>query len=102
MEDICGLLTYINGQLDDESDDLIDDASLYFLFVRLAAQAGEISQLQQRDRLIGELLADYPERIPGSRKRIERVLQVMLTAWQSARLRTQAEKMLRELSAKPE
>ena len=38
MEDICGLLTYINGQLDDESDDLIDDSALYFMFVRLAAR----------------------------------------------------------------
>ena len=38
MERVCGLLGYINGQLDDTSDDMIDDAELYFLFVRLAAR----------------------------------------------------------------
>ena len=33
MEEICGLLSYVNGNLDDEGDDLIDDSQLYFLFV---------------------------------------------------------------------
>ena len=28
MERICGMLTYINGQLDDDSDDTIDDSQL--------------------------------------------------------------------------
>ena len=37
LERICGLLEHINGHLDDESDDLIDDTQLYFLLVRLAA-----------------------------------------------------------------
>ena len=39
MERIVGLMSYINGDLDDESDDMIDDAALYFMFVRLAAQS---------------------------------------------------------------
>jgi hypothetical protein len=38
MEQITGLLTYINGDLDDHSDDLIDDSKLYFMFVELAAK----------------------------------------------------------------
>ena len=33
LEQICGLLRYINGDLEDESDDLIRDTQLYFLFV---------------------------------------------------------------------
>ena len=39
MEQICGLLGYINGSLFDTSDDIIDDSQLYFLFVKLAATA---------------------------------------------------------------
>ena len=34
MERICGLLQYVNGELDNESDDLIDDSQLYFLFLQ--------------------------------------------------------------------
>ena len=32
MERICGLLAYVNGELSDESDDLIGDEELYFMF----------------------------------------------------------------------
>ena len=33
MEQICGLLGYINGDLGDDSDDIIDDSQLYFIVV---------------------------------------------------------------------
>ena len=39
MERICGLLSYVNGRLDDASDDIIRDSDLYFMFVRLAGRA---------------------------------------------------------------
>ena len=58
MEDICGLLQYINGNLSDESDDLIDDATLYFLFVRLASYHRQMKDAQGRDNYLQELLQD--------------------------------------------
>ena len=39
LEQVCSLMSYLNGRLEDESDDLVDDAKLYFMFVRLAARA---------------------------------------------------------------
>ena len=42
LERICMLLGYVNGQLDDESDDMIDDSVLYFMFVQLAARSREL------------------------------------------------------------
>lgn len=97
MERICGLLEYINGDLDDESDDIIDDASLYFMFVRLAAQAKAMNTPQERDEYIARELADYREPVPGAKERVEQVLRIMLTAWASAQLRQSAEQMLEEL-----
>lgn len=97
MEEICGLLTYINGQLDDESDDLIDDATLYFLFVRLASRAEGVRSAAERDRLIAEIMMQYQETIPGAAARVEKVLRIMLTAWTSAQLRAEAEEMLQTL-----
>ena len=99
MDGICGLLTYVNGQLDDESDDLIDDTDLYIMFVRLAACEGENTGLS-RKKAIEKELAAYGEVVPGSRERIARVLEVMLTAWEGAQLRAQAEKLLKTLSEK--
>ena len=97
LEQICGLLAYINGDLDDDSDALIDDATLYFLFVRLAAHYSTMQNPQGRDAYLQQLLSDYQEPVPGAKERVEKVLRVMLTAWAASLLRQQAEKMLQEL-----
>ena len=97
MEQICGLLGYINGQLDDEADDMIDDAALYFLFVKLAANAKELYRAQERDALLNQALVTYEEPVPGARERVKQVLRIMLTAWLAARMRQASERMIKEL-----
>ena len=56
LERVCSLLGYINGQLDDASDDMIDDAKLYFLFVRLAARIRELDYAADRDAQLEKAL----------------------------------------------
>ena len=99
MEEICGLLEYINGHLDDESDDLVDDHKLYFMFVRLAAHHRKMQDPAGRDTYIRELMENYAEPVPGARDRVEKVLKVMLTAWAAALLRRQAMNMVADLKA---
>lgn len=98
MERICGLLTYINGHLDDESDDIIDDSQLYFMFVRLAVRVRDLNDERQQEILLQQILEDYQEPAPGARERVKQVLQIMVTAWLAARLQQQAEKMMENLS----
>ncbi|MBQ3542620.1 MAG: DUF1836 domain-containing protein [Oscillospiraceae bacterium] len=97
MEQICGLMSYINGDMDDESDDIIDDTELYFMFLRLATHHREMNDPAGRDRCLQQILADYREPIPGARERVQKVLQIMLTAWAAAQLRQTAEKMVKQL-----
>ena len=97
MEDICGLLQYINGDLSDESDDLIDDTKLYFLFLRLASHHRQMNNSEGRDEVLARLLQEYEEPVPGAKERVEKVLRIMLTAWASAQLRFAAERMVTEL-----
>ncbi len=97
MEEICGLLQYVNGALNDESDDLIDDAQLYFLFLRLAVGHRQMHNPAGRDAYLEQLLSEYAEPVPGARQRVEKVLRIMLTAWASAQLRHSAEAMITEL-----
>lgn len=97
LETICGLLEYINGKLDEEADDIIDDATLYFLFVKLAARAKQLDDPQMWEKALEEALADYREPVSGARERIEKALRVMLTAWIAARMRQAAERLLNEL-----
>lgn len=97
MEKVCFLLEYINGKLDDQADDIIDDASLYFLFVRLAARAKELDTPQVWESALEEALADYREPVPGARERIEKALRIMLTAFIAARMQQAAEQQLQQL-----
>ena len=97
MERVCAMLGYINGQLDDDSDDTIDDSRLYFMFVRLAAHAKQIDRNQAWQEAIDRVLQDYDEPIPGARERIAQVLRIMLIAYIAARMKEQAETLLTEI-----
>ena len=98
MEQICGLLSYVNGRLDDESDDLIDDTVLYFMFLRLASQARHIGGCRSWDEVIAEILESYDEPVAGAKERIDKVLRIMLTAWIGVRTIQQAQDMIHQLS----
>ena len=97
LERICSLLRYINGKLDDEGDDIIDDATLYFLFVRLAARAKQLDDSEVWEQAMEESLRDYHEPVPGARERIVKALQIMLIGNIACKMAQTAERMLDEL-----
>ena len=97
IERICRLLSYVNGQLDDESDDMIDDSQLYFLFVKLAARMKELYEPQSAEQMLEQYLLDYEEPVPGAKERVRQVLRIMLSAWLAARMIQETEKMLNAL-----
>lgn len=97
MERICTLLRFVNGKLDDEGDDIITDAELYFLFLHLAAQARDLDTRDQWTQALEATLQDYQEPVPGARQRVMDVLRIMLTAWVASRMAQEAEKMMAAL-----
>lgn len=99
LERICSLLGYVNGQLNDESDDLIDDSHLYFIFVCLAARSRELYSAGSRDAVLEEALANYTPPVPEAKERVKTALRIMLTAWLAARMTQEAERMLAGLTA---
>ena len=99
IEQICKLLSYINGALDDEGDDTIDDTELYGAFVLVAGsvQKHGLTSESEMNRLIADGLKDYKESIPGAKDRIEQALRIMITAWRAAQLQTKAQSMMNAL-----
>ena len=88
LSHICRLLSYINGKLDDESDDLISDSELYIYFIDLLfAIDGKPSQI---DNGVAAILADYTETVKDEKARLEKVLKIMAQAYFSAELKNQA------------
>ena len=96
MEGICGLLGYVNGRLNDESDDIIDDSVLYFMFVELAAGIRRHRDPAEQQAVLEQVMSGYEAPFPGAKERVEKALRVMLTAWLAARMRQEAEKLLNE------
>ena len=97
LEKLCSLMQYINGDLTDESDDIIDDAILYFMFVKLAARARHIGGNQGWEEAISEAMDTYKEPKPGAKDRVNKVLRVMLMAYISSRFKAQVDSMVDEL-----
>lgn len=97
LEQIVKLMAYLNGDLTDESDDLVDDTMLFFLFVKLAARARYIGGSKAWDDALEEVTADYKEPVPGAREKLIKVLKVMLTVWCANQLKLQADKMMEEM-----
>lgn len=102
LDRICSLLSYVNGQLTDSSDDVIDDQLLYFMFVRLAARAKELYRAEERDSLLNAELSDYCEPVPGACEKVKTALRIMLTAWLASRMRQEAETMILSLDKENE
>ena len=97
LDQICSLMSYLNGSLTDESDDLVDDTMLYFMFARLAVRARYIGGSETWDDALEEVTAAYREPVPGAKEKLVKVLKVMLTAWVGSRLKSEAEAMLAQL-----
>lgn len=99
IKQICKLLSYINGALDDEGDDTIDDTELYGAFVLVAGsvQKHGLTSESEMNRLIADGLKDYKESIPGAKERIEQALRIIITAWRAAQLQTKAQSMMNAL-----
>lgn len=97
LEEIVKLMAYLNGDLTDESDDLVDDTKLFFLFVKLAARARYIGGTKAWDDALVEVTEDYQEPVPGAREKLIKVLKVMLTIWCANQLKNQADTMMEEM-----
>lgn len=97
LEQITHLMSYLNGSLADESDDLVDDTRLYFYFVKLASRARYIGGSEAWDDALVEITADYHEPVPGAQDKLIRVLKIMLTVWCANMLKNQAEAMIAQL-----
>ena len=82
IEQICKLLSYINGA---------------FVLVAGSVQKHGLTSESEMNRLIADGLKDYKESIPGAKERIEQALRIMITAWRAAQLQTKAQSMMNAL-----
>ena len=98
IEHIREMLSYLNGRLTDESDDIISDSELYHTYVDMLARHGGFPPAPAAVvGAVSEAIADYVEPAPGAAKRLAKTLEIMAYAHAAAAARRTAEETLAQL-----
>lgn len=99
MDSVTRLLSYINGHLNDESDDMIDDTLLYAMFARLVlnTQPRGVPDSEQITCAAKKLLKDWEGPSPDAHDRAVRVLRIMGLAYASSQMQQEVVRLLSRL-----
>ncbi len=95
IPEITWMLSYINGDLADEGDDIVGDDALYLYFVSMLAKLRTDGEAEVR-AAAQQATADYREPIPGGAEKVREVLCIMYYAYRSAQLAHRAGDMIRQ------
>ena len=99
LEEVADLLSWINNDLADEQDDLIDDSELYLFFCDVV-QGWPPERCPDSDQLVAQIeqvTRAFPDTVPGSRAKLNQVLLVMTLAYGAWLLQTEARRRLASL-----
>jgi hypothetical protein len=99
LDKIAFLLHYINGRVDDRSDDIIRDSVLYDYICRILDKLmGQdvCSTTSIRSVIRGEI-STYTEAIPGARERLANALEIIIVAYYAAVIKRRSDEMLNRL-----
>ena len=100
LDEIVALMAYINGRVDDRSDDIIPDRRLYSFLCEINSEVpqGEYGNAEKIRELVCRKLSDYAEPVEGARKKLESSLTVMVLACQAAKIKNTATAEFKKLN----
>ena len=98
LDKIAFLVSYINGRVYDESDDIIRDSQLYDYICRILDRlmnAGEVSKDNTTLRdTIEEITSDYEEKVTGAKKRLNTALEIIIIAYYASIIKSHSDDMV--------
>ena len=99
LDHIARLLEYINGRIDDRSDDIIRDSALYDYICRIldTLMAKDVCSMASIKEVIREQISGYEEVLPGARERLANALEIIVVAYYAAIIKRRSDEMLSEL-----
>ena len=99
LDHIAFLLQYINGKIDDTSDDIIRDSVLYDYICRIleALTRQDVASKASIKEAIREQISDYSEVMEGARERLAKALEIIVTAYYAALIKRSSDTMLAKL-----
>ena len=99
LDHIDFLIHYINGKVDDTSDDIISDSVLYDYICHILSHMMDSEQvtLSNVRRLVEAVISDYKEPVEGARDRLIRALEVIVVTYTATLLKRHADDLFGEL-----
>ncbi len=96
LDHIAFMLHYINGDINDRSDDIIRESVLYdhicHILDKLNAQdACSTAAIKEE---IDKQIADYVEPFPGAKERLGRSLEIIVVAYYAATLKRRSDELI--------
>lgn len=99
LDHIAYLVQYINGSVNDASDDIIKDSVLYDYICRVLKHMmnGKDCSLLDIRGVVEEVTSDYVEPFLGAEERLNRALEVIVVTYYAAIIKRHSEKLMAEL-----
>ena len=99
LDKIALLLHYINGKIDDKSDDIIRDSVLYDYICRILdnLMQQDVCSMASIKDVIHDQISDYEEAMPGARNRLANALEIIVVAYYAALIKRRSDEMLTDL-----
>ena len=101
LDKIAFLVRYVNGNLEDQSDDIIRDSELYDYICRILDKLTNKNSEHTFDTLrecIENATVTYEEKVTGAKKRLDNALEIIITAYYSSLLKRSVDDKLSQLS----
>ena len=98
LERTSRLLSYVNGDTDDKSDDIVSETELYEYIIKTeecSRSSGTVSQ--DLEEGIRETLGGYVEKSPGSYERMFKALRIICLAFASSAIREKCLELMKEV-----
>ena len=99
LDHIAFLLQYINGKIDDKSDDIIRDSVLYDYICRIleTLTRQDVASKASIKEVIRAQISDYEEAMAGARDRLANALEIIVTTYYAALIKRSSDEMLANL-----
>ena len=99
LDKIAYLIQYINGSVNDRSDDIIEDSVLYDYICKILDKlmSYEVCSLGSVRQEIEIVTADYKENISGARERLSQALEIIVVAYYASLIKRHSDAMIENL-----
>lgn len=99
LDKIAYLIQYINGSVDDRSDDIIEDSVLYDYICKILDKlmTYDLCSLGSIREAIEQEIAGYNEVMPGAKDRLVKALEIIVVAYYASLVKKHSDMLTDEL-----